>query len=209
MTAKEILAKVKAIFDAPVATPAAPSVVPTPVVPVAASAYKLKDGTEVTISMQGTELAVGDMVMIAGAPPPAGELELEDGTKITVDAMGMVTLVTPAEPVTQPDFVAPPTGPSIEDRIAAIETKISMLSTPAAPTGYATEDQYAEALKRISKQDEVIKGLFELVEAMSKEPAAEPATLTGRQKQQFDRNTAKEERLKKISDGIKKVKTLN
>jgi hypothetical protein len=262
MTAKEILAKVKAIFEAPI-VPTAP-VVP-PVAPIAATTMKLKDGTEISITMKGTELAVGDTVMVAGALPAAGELELEDGTKITVDATGLITLVTPAAPVTQPEFVQPVVK-TLEQRIADLESVVKAPGAMAAIEGtngltaeqvqemygkFATgsteerianletmikalmecnfgyqirqglentaiqaykdslvpmQTQMAAATAQIAKDSEVIKGLFDLVETMSKEPSADPVTLTGRQKQQFERKSAKEERLEKYAEVMKKAR---
>lgn len=54
------------------------------------TAYKLKDGTEVTVS----KLEVGGMVQVAGVPAPANTYELEDGTIMVVDASGLITTIT-------------------------------------------------------------------------------------------------------------------
>lgn len=207
MTAKEILLKVKALFDAPVIVPpvvpaaAADPVVPTPTV------YKLKDGGEISVTISGTELSAGDLVTIAGVPAPAGDYELEDGTKLTCDAMGMITLIVSAPPTTQPDFVAPPVK-TLEERIAAIEEALLKLSAPAIPTGLATEIQLQAAEQKIIKQDEKIKLVLELAEKLIEEPSADPVTLTGKDKQRFEKINAKDERLRKMAEALKKNKAL-
>ena len=217
MSAKDIFLKVKALFDAPLVAPVAPVV---PVAPVQAAApvapivtgtpFKLKDGTDISIVIEDPAVSMepdaGDMVTVAGAPAPEGEMELEDGTKITVDATGMITAVTPMEPLTQPDFVAPPVI-SLEDRIKALEAKVAVpVAAPAMPVGYATESQFNIVEQKSTKQDEVIKGLFELVEEMMKLPTAEPKTLTGERKDAFERMDKKEKQIDRFAAGIKALR---
>lgn len=211
MNVKELLLKVKGLFESPL--PVAPAADPT------AKTFKLKDGSEISVTMAGADLAAADTVTIAGAPAPAADYELEDGTKITVDETGAITAVTMAEPLTQPDFVAP-VELSVEDRLSAMEKDIASMKSAmnmAAPVQLEDvkvlqkpfENQLAAADQKISKQNEVIKGLFELVEAMSKEPSAEPVTLTEAQKQKFDKVKNKDDRLKRMAEAIKKNKVLN
>jgi len=274
MNAKDILKKIKAAFEAPIVPAAAAApVVPTPTV------FKLKDGTEVGILIDDPAVSTapdaGDIVTIAGVPAPAADYELEDGTKITVDATGAITLVVAPTPVTQPDFTAP-VAKTLEERIAAIEAKISVPASMSAAgepfiltaevvagmyakfatgtpeerlanieimikalmecnfgyeirkgqdaaaiqvykdtltpmqTAVASQTQALQAAdQKITKQDETIKGLFELVEKLVDEPMTDPGTLTGQKKDQFDRMTAKEERLQKLADAMKKLKVLN
>jgi len=211
-SAKDILLKVKALFDAPIVAPVAAAPV-APVAPIVTGVpFKLKDGTEITIAVKDTVTnapSATDAVTIAGAPAPAGDYELEDGSKITVDAGGAISTVTPMEPITQPDFVAPPTAPTLEERLAAMEAELVKMKTPVIPTGLATEVQLHAAEQKIEKQDEVIKGLFELAEKLTELPSADPVTLTGRKKEQFDRSNAKEEKIKGIADAIGALKNKN
>jgi hypothetical protein len=106
MTAKEILEKVKATFNTLV-TPQAPTVPAAAAVPPAAPAapapkvYKLKDGGEISIAQAAEIPAVGDAVMVNGAPATSGAIfTLEDGSTITVDAAGKISAIAPAAPVT-------------------------------------------------------------------------------------------------------------
>lgn len=197
MTAKELLKKVKGLFNEP-AQPAQPIDAPA-----ALATYKLADGTEVSIS--GETIEVGSMVTIGGAQAPSGDYELADGRKITVDATGAITLIVTPEPVTQPDFVAPPT---LEERIKSLEDKLANLNIPAVPTGLATEVQLQSAEKKIAKQDEVINGLFELVEQLTDEPTTEPKTLSDSKKQAFEKRNARDEKFKKYAAGMKAIKVL-
>jgi hypothetical protein len=107
-TAKELLAKIKAVFDGPAApaAPAAPSA-PTPTV------YSLADGTQIAITQAGDTPAPGDVVTIAGAPAPEGTLTLQDGSTITVDATGTITACTPVTPAAAaPAMAAPAATPA-------------------------------------------------------------------------------------------------
>lgn len=58
------------------------------------TAYKLADGTDVTISL----LDIGGDFTIAGAPAPEGSYTLQDGTAVVVDSTGKITSINePAE----------------------------------------------------------------------------------------------------------------
>lgn len=208
MTAKEILAKVMARFDT--AVPAAPTAPADTTAPGSTQVYKLLDGTEVTIAIKdpaaNAEPSAGDMVTIAGAPAPQGVLTLEDGSTITVDATGaIVEFGGPGDPVTT-DLTQAPAAPSLEQRVAAIEAELAKAKVPAVPTGLAMEADLKLASAKIDKQDEVIKGLFELVEKLTEMPSADPKTLTGAKKDQFDRANKKEEKFKSIMNSITKMK---
>jgi hypothetical protein len=206
MTAKEILNKVKAIFNAPVeaAAPATPAVPTEPVVP-ASKKYKLQDGSEIDVTQAGEVVAPGDSVSVGGVPAAEGELVLEDGSTLVLDANGVVKEVKPVEPVTT-DLSNVPAGPTVEERLAKIEEALTRLTTPAVPTGLATEVQLQAATERIEKQDKVIEGLFELAEKLAETPTADPITLNGNKKEQFERTQAKEQKLEGIASAIQQMK---
>lgn len=139
MNAKEILESIKTTFFAPAPAPA-----PAPAAPVVEAAapvttgipYKLQDGTEISITQAGEIPAVGDAVSVGGAPAPEGVLTLEDGSTISVDASGVIAQVSAAPPVTNDLAQAPPV-PTLEERIAAIESKlpapVAMAAVPKTP----------------------------------------------------------------------------
>lgn len=150
MNAKEILAKVRALFDAPIVAPPivpAAAAVPPPAAPTGvATPFKLADGTDITITIDDPSVSTapdaGDIVMIAGVPAPAGDYTLQDGTTFTTDATGAITVITMPTPATQPAFVAPP-ALTLEDRIKAIEVRINAPGVMAAVDGVGglTTDQ--------------------------------------------------------------------
>jgi hypothetical protein len=263
MTAKEILLKIKAAFEGPIPPPAAPPVPPAPATPIAKT-YKLQDGvTEISITQAGETPAVGDTVMIGGAPAPANTYALQDGSAIVVDAAGVITAYTAAmaaPPVPAP--APPPPAPtpavpvtlsaedfqamlakfaigSTEDRLGNMEIMLKALmecnfgyeirkgqeaaaieaykenlaplqsSLESATAKLQTAFEKAEAQQEtINKHQQTIKDLFELVEQLVETPTADPVTLTGRKKEQFDKSSARDERLSKIAEAIKKQKAL-
>lgn len=113
MTAIEMLKKVQAAFNnitapgAPVA-PAAAAVPPAAPAAPAPKVYKLKEGGEISIAQAGDVPAVGDAVIVNGAPATDGAIfTLEDGSTITVDAAGKISAIAPAAPVTNDLTSAP------------------------------------------------------------------------------------------------------
>jgi hypothetical protein len=120
MTAKEILLKIKAAFEGPIPPPAAPPVPPAPATPIAKT-YKLQDGvTEISITQVGETPAVGDTVMIGGAPAPANTYALQDGSAIVVDASGVITTYTAAMAAPPaPTPPAPPPAPAVPVTLSA------------------------------------------------------------------------------------------
>lgn len=218
--AKEIILKVKAMFDAPVMPPAADPAAPAGV----DQPFKLQDGTEITINIEDPAVSMvpdaGDMVMIAGAPAPAGDYILEDGTTFTTDATGAITVITAAAPVTDPAAMAAPPaepaaaapGKSIEERLAAIEAelaKMKMAATPGPVTDMATTSQLQAVEATIAKYGKVIEGQFELLELLTAEPTADPATKTTPKKEVSDKMVAREAKFKAMADAFADSKKKN
>jgi hypothetical protein len=204
-TIKEILQNVKALFDAPVVPPVAP------VTPPSILTLKLKDGTDISIALKNpsveAEPTVGDIVTVAGMPATEGVLELEDGSTITVDATGTITEITNVVPVTpELEAAVAPVAPTVEERLSAIEAELSKMKMAAQPVQVVADTAIPLAM---AKQDEVIKGLFELVEKIAELPTAEPKTLVGNKKDQFERMNKKEQALNAIAEGIKSLKNKN
>jgi hypothetical protein len=209
-TAKQILAKVKAVFAEPVA-PIAPVIAAAPAVdpnaPPAAAGIDcpLADGRVMTCT---PDMSPGATCTIDGAPTPVGEYPLADGSTVSVVQEGIIAEVEAAEPMT----TNVPPQPTVEERLAKLEeaiTKLSMPVAPVLPTGLATEVQLQEATAQIEKQGKVIEGLFELVETIAETPTAEPATLTANKKDQFEKSAAKEKRFENIGNSITQLKNKN
>lgn len=66
----------------------------------------------------------------------------------------------------------------------------------------ASTQKFEAQENKIKKQDEIIQGLFGLVELMTKEPEVAPVTLTGNKKEQFERAKKKEDKFKLILESI-------
>lgn len=95
---------------------------------------------------------------------------------------------------------------------AAIEAYKESLSTMQTTVdGYKAEMQSsfekAEAQQAvITKHEETIKGLFELVEKLVELPTADPVTLTGGKKEKFENQNKREERISKMAEAVKAMK---
>lgn len=201
MNAKEILQKIKAVFEAPL-PPTLPAPEPTELSPCVECT--LPDGR---IMVCTPSCEVGATCTIDGQPAPDGvyECTIEDGSTCTCTvANGICTDVQMPQPVTAE---VPPT-PSFEERLAALEASIAELKkcTPQMSQVEATQTQLQEAEARMSKQDEVIEGLFELAEKLAETPTAEPTTLNGNRKQKFERTLAREEKIEGIANAITQLK---
>jgi hypothetical protein len=130
--------------------------------------YTLKDGTEVYID----KLEVGGVVTIEQetmSPAPAGEHELADGTVIVVGEGGVISEIKPApapemEPEAAPVEAAVLPAQNFDEKFAAYDAKFSAL-----------EEENTNLKAAFAKADEAIKGLFELVEKLVKEPTTEPS----------------------------------
>jgi len=209
--AKELFEKIKAVFNEPIAPPAAPAAPVVAPVTLAAKTYKLKDGTEVSISQAGDVIAPGDSVTVGGLVPAEGVIILEDGTAIAVDATGRVVSVEIPPPVTT-DLANEPAGPTLEQRIATLET---ILANQAQATALAAEERaeatgaFAAQVTQTQKHEKTITDLFELVEMLVKEPSADPVTLTGAKKEKFDKLNDKEARQARMAEHMKKQKALS
>jgi hypothetical protein len=93
MNAKELLEKIKAVFnEVPVEQAAAPVAEEAP---VEFKDYTLMDGSSVSID----KLEIGGAVTKDGVPVPEGEYLMADGSAIEVDASGLIYEIKAAEPV--------------------------------------------------------------------------------------------------------------
>jgi hypothetical protein len=157
----ELLQKVKAlVFEDQM--PAAPAVEPAPV-KKEFGGYMLKDGTEVYID----KLEVGGVVSVEKetmAPAPVGEHELADGTVIVLGEGGVISEIKPAAaPEAEAPAEAEDMGKKYEEKFSSYDAKFSALET-----------ENANLKAAFAKSEDAIKGLFELVEKLVKEPTTEP-----------------------------------
>jgi hypothetical protein len=91
-----------------------------------------------------------------------------------------------------------------KDSLANMQTTVET-ATGEMQSAFAKVEEQA---KTITKHEQTIKDLFDLVEKLVELPSADPVTLTGRQKEKFDKQSARDERLAKIAEAVKKQKAL-
>jgi hypothetical protein len=152
MTAKEILAKVKAVFVGEQMPPTAPA----PTAPTAKS-YKTTEGTEISVTQAGELPAPGDAVTINGAPAPEGILTLEGGATITVDAAGIVTAYTPAVAMAAPPVPPAPPAPPTPVTLSAEPKPLTAEEVNVMLARFAT----GTPEERITNLETMVKALME------------------------------------------------
>lgn len=157
----ELLQKVKAlVFEDQM--PAAPAVEPEAPAKKEFGGYMLKDGTEVYID----KLEVGGVVSIEKetmAPAPVGEHELADGTIIVLGEGGVISEIKPAAAPEAEEPASEDLGKKYEEKFSSYDAKFAAL-----------ENENANLKAAFAKSEDAIKGLFELVEKLVKEPTTEP-----------------------------------
>ena len=170
-----------------------PPATPPAAAPVAAEAVKakLKDGTEISVS----EMVVGGVVMVGDAPAPAGEHELEDGTKITVGEGGVISAVTPGTPGAPPAMDYTKEFAAVNEKFAGYEAKLN---------GY--EERFAKQDAAITKAQAINEQLFAIVQKLAETPTADPVQGSG-SNFATQKSQDRDERLREISENIKKLKT--
>jgi hypothetical protein len=221
MTVKERLLQVKEFFFNTV--PPVPPVQEfepegTPAPP---AAYKLADGTEVSID----KLEAGGVVLIDGTPAPEGEHMLEDGTKIMVGVNGVISEVVAAQP---PASATPPADDfTTPEGVQKAFQKFADGATPDLATltamvkalfenvfGWqlrevqerATRDAAIAAYQtKFEKQDNVITQLLQIVEELAATPVANPVE---QPRNTFQKQAAeeKEERVVRMAAAWKQIR---
>jgi hypothetical protein len=173
MDAKEMLKKIKEIFNSPVAAA-------EPVAPAAPSAPVMtKDGKSLVID----KMESGGVVMIDGMPAPAGSYELEDGSIITVSEGGIIAEVKPAmeqaaEPIApapvQPAPLAPPAPVTYGvAEFEALNTDYQSFKAQFDAYKIQVETRVNMAEQTISKQEQTITKLLELMSKIVDAPQAD------------------------------------
>lgn len=91
-----------------------------------------------------------------------------------------------------------------KDTIAGVQTTVTTYAQKLEAATQTISDQ----TKVTEKHEATIKGLFELVEKLVAEPTTDPVTLTGHQKEKFERFEKRDDRLKRMAEAMKKQKAL-
>lgn len=197
MDAKEILKKIKAVFDGTQVLPPVAPIVPAPQPVKLATNYPVDGGQPVYVD---STIDVGVPAFSDEAlttPYPDGTFTVT-GTQFSFTvAAGAVTAVNGTLDAAAPVAPAPvvPAGPTIP-QFEAMEKEVNELK---------------EALKKANllaeKHEKILPDLFELTEKLIGEPVSDPATLTGAQKDKFDYAKQKEDRIAEYAKTLKKIKT--
>lgn len=211
------------------AAPAAGDTVMINGVPAGAGTYVLADNSSITTDATGVITAVTaaqpitaepvDMGKPAPTPPPApaapakpagmsAQFEMTpEGAKAYLDAFDTGT---PEDQVNNLKIVCRALmeycfGWQIKEaERKAVETQ----AIEVYKTGLATaQAAMAKQDQTIQKQEEKLKALFSLTEELASLPTVDPQTLIGAKKDRFDKAKSKEDRLEKIGNAIKELKT--
>lgn len=129
--------------------------------PVKMMEAKLKDGTIVEV----TEMAVGGIVTIAGAPAPVGEHMLEDGTIIVLGDNGAIMEIKPKQ---EDEISVEVEVPQTEDMSA----KFAAFESATNEKFAAYEEKFAQYEGKLTQANKVIEGLMQISKMLVEAPQA-------------------------------------
>lgn len=174
MTATEIIKQLKQVFNdlqnKPAETPMAKEEKQN------VKMTKLMNGTEIEV----TEMVVGGIVTINGAPAPVGEYILEDGSAIYVGENGAIMEIK-----TKPEEVEEPVmNPAPEDmgkNVMKYEEEFNRFQNETAEKFKSYENKFAEYEEKLAKATKVIEGLLNLTQTLAETPTgqADPSIKAG------------------------------
>lgn len=161
--AQNILEKVSMFFAELVGAEDMPMPSGEPKAEVKMMEAKLKDGTVIEVS----EMAVGGIVTIAGAPAPAGEHMLESGETIVLGDNGAIMEIKPKK---EDDISVEVEVPQVEDmsaKFAAFESATNEKFT-------AYESKFAQYEAKLGQANKVIEGLMQISKMLVEAPQSAP-----------------------------------
>ena len=129
--------------------------------PVKMMEAKLKDGTIVEV----TQMAVGGIVTIAGAPAPVGEHMLEDGTMIVLGDNGAIMEIKPKQ---EDEISVEVEVPQTEDMSA----KFAAFESATNEKFAAYEEKFAQYEGKLTQANKVIEGLMQISKMLVEAPQA-------------------------------------
>lgn len=161
--AQNILEKVSMFFAELVGAEDMPMPSGEPKAEVKMMEAKLKDGTVIEVS----EMAVGGIVTIAGAPAPAGEHMLESGEVIVLGDNGAIMEIKPKK---EDEVSVEVEVPQVEDmsaKFAAFESATNEKFT-------AYESKFAQYEAKLGQANKVIEGLMQISKMLVEAPQSAP-----------------------------------
>src|ERR1051325_2752781 len=184
-------------------------------VPAPANTYTLDNGAVIVVDANGAITTY--TAMAAPPPPPAPHAPPAPAQPVTLSAEEFQAMVAKFATGSTEERIANleiMTKALMEcnfgydirkgqeaQAIEAYKESLAPLQTSleAATAKFETANKIVETQQQtILKHEETIKGLFDLVENLVELPTADPVTLTGRHKEKFDKQSARDERLAKI-----------
>ncbi len=207
MDAKEILKKIKAVFDTSLAAPPAPAPAPAAPPAKASANFPVDGGQPVYVDTSDDGLAdidVGDPVYSDEAlttPYPDGTYTVTGYTFSFTVAGGMVTacdgaLAGPAAPAPPMAATPPPVmpaGPTIP-QFEAMQAEVTALKAALLNARLLAE-----------KHEKILPDIFALAEELIKMPTAEPKALNDRQKEKFEKIKERDDRIAQMAANLKKI----
>jgi hypothetical protein len=191
--------------------------------PAPANTYTLQDGATIVVDATG---AITSYTAMA-APPPPPPAPPAPPQPVTLSAEEFEAMVakfavgSTEERLTNAEIMLKALmecnfGYEIRKgkEAAAIEVYKETLaplqiSVEAATQKIESQFSQIESQKEtIAKHEQTIKDLFDLVEKLVELPTADPVTLTGNKKEKFEKENAKQLRLERIAEAVKKQKAL-
>lgn len=195
MNYQETINKIKALFE--IGMPVGPDATANPDVS-GLTDYILQDGTKISCD----KLSVGGMVTINGTPAPDGDHSLQDGTIIqTKDGM-IQEISSPAEEAVDESVNANLATADMGKKMEEMSQHMADMKTKCA----AYDGKFAEHQAAMTKQQEAIKMLTQMMEKMATMPVDQPAAMSTNQ---FTTQKAedKEERFQSMVEAMKKLKS--
>lgn len=205
-------------------TPAVGDMVTIGGAPAPEGVHTLEDGSTITVDATGTITAYTAAMAAPPPPPPAPPAPAQPVTLSAEEVKAMyekfatgspeermANLETMVKALMECNFGYEIRKGQEQTAIQAYKDSLAGMQT----TVETATAQMQSAFEKVEAQQEIInrhqqtiKDLFDLVEKLVEMPTADPGTLTGPQKEKFEKMTAREERLQKMADALKKQKAL-
>lgn len=190
--------------------------------PAAANTYTLSDGATIVVDAAGVITNYTAMAAPAPQPPPVPPAPPQPITLSAEEVAAMYAKFATGSPedrlanleVMMKALMETNFGYEIrkgqeataiqayKDSLATMQTTVET-STAQMQSAFEKVEAQQEI---ISKHQQTIKDLFELVELLVQAPTADPVTLTGTKKEKFDAQNKKEDRIAKMAAAVKAMK---
>lgn len=189
--------------------------------PAAANTYTLSDGATIVVDATGMITTYTAMAAPPSAPAPAPmpaqpvTLSAEEVAAMYAKfAIGspedrLANLEVMMKALMECNFGYQIRQGQEADAIQAYKESLAPMQTSmeAATAKLQSAFEKAESQQAIiTRHEETIKGLFELVEKLVEMPTADPVTLTGTKKEKFENQNKKEDRIAKMAESVKAMK---